>query len=458
MLKNTNSGGSKQENSVNFFIPSLFKLSDFNKKGVEVGFTAEKTSNDGGLLLLNEVEKHIGIIDKLAGCIRDPRHQGYVDHSISSMVSQRIMQIAAGYEDTNDCKTMREDGILKVCSGNEQSLASQPTMCRLENLPGRTELYRMGKAFVDNFIASYANPPKVIILDCDDTDALVYGQQELALFNTYYGDHCFMPLHIYEGLSGKLILTILKPGRRSKSLNTFSLTKKLINYLHQRWPDTLIILRGDSHFCAKEFMDWSEQVQNVGFITGITGNAVLNRLAEITIKSAEREYKQYGNPVKRYHSFEYEAASWGYSQRVVVKVEVSSMGTNVRFIVSNIRSIRSKALYEQGYCARGAAELRIKDHKTYLRSDRMSCNSFLANQFRLFLHSAAYVLIHTLQNEVLKGTELCKATMKTIQLKLIKVAARVKFLKTKVQIELPVEFNSKRVFENCLEIFQMLRI
>jgi hypothetical protein len=458
MLKNTNSSGSKLEKSVNFFVPSLFKLSDFNKKCVEVGFTSEKISVDGGLLLLNEVEKQIGIIDKLAGCIRDRRHQGYVDHSISSMVSQRVMQIAAGYEDTNDCNAMREDGILKVCSGNERSLASQPTMCRLENLPGRTEMYRMGKAFVDNFIASYAKPPKVIILDCDDTDALVYGQQELALFNTYYGDHCFMPLHIYEGLSGKLILTILKPGRRSKSLNTFSLTEKLINYLHQCWPDTLIILRGDSHFCSKEFMDWSEQVKNVGFITGITGNSVLNRLAEMTIKSAEREYNQYGNPVKRYHSFEYKAEYWGYSQRVVVKVEVSSMGTNIRFIVSNLRNVRTKALYEQGYCARGAAELRIKDHKTYLRSDRMSCNSFLANQFRLFLHSAAYVLIHTLQNEVLKGTELCKATMKTIQLKLIKVAARVKFLKTKVQIELPVEFNSKRVFENCLEIFQMLRL
>ena len=458
MNKNTIYPAIDQDNLPESHSPTLFNLSDFGKKQVEVKFTAEQISHDGGLLLLNEVEKQIGLIEGLAGCINDPRHQGYVHHSIGSMLRQRIMQIAAGYEDANDCNDLRDDGILKICAGQQQSLATQPTMCRLENLPGKKELYNMAKIFVDNFIASYHKAPGVIILDCDDTSALTYGQQELTLFNTYYGDHCYMPLHIYEGLSGKLITTILKPGRRSKSVNVFSLLKKLICYLHEHWPNTLIILRGDGHFCSKEFMDYSEGIKNIGFITGLTGNPVLNKLAKVTIKSAEREYETYGKPVKRYHSFDYKAGSWNHSQRVVVKVEVSSMGTNVRFIVSSLRNIRSKALYEQGYCARGAAELRIKDHKPYLLSGRMSCNSFLANQFRLFLHSAAYVLIHTLQSEALKGTEFCKATIKTIQLKLIKVAARVKILKTKVKIELPVEFCSKRVFEKCFGMFQALRI
>ncbi len=458
MNKNTVFTGNVQTISLESHNPTLFTLSDFNKKQVEVNFTMEETSNDGGLLLLNEVDRQIGLIDKLAGCINDPRHQSYVDHSISSMLRQRIMQIAAGYEDSNDCNSLKDDGILKICVGNEEPLATQPTMCRLENLPKAKELYKMAKVFVDNFISSYDKSPGLIILDCDDTDALAYGQQKLAMFNTYYGDHCFMPLHIYEGMSGKLVTTILKPGRRSKSVNVFSLMKKLINYLHQAWPDTLIILRGDGHFCSKEFMDWSQDDDTTGFITGMTGNKILNELARITIESAQREYKQYGNPVKRYHSFEYKAGSWEYSQRVVVKVEVSSMGTNVRYITSSLRNVRAKALYEQGYCARGAAELRIKDHKTYLLSDRMSCNSFLANQFRLFLHSAAYVLIHTLQKEVLKGTEFCKATMKTIQLKLIKVAAKVKILKTKIKIELPVQFYSKWVFEKCFAMFEILRI
>jgi len=444
--------------SVESYSPTLFNLSEFNKKPVELAFTMEKTSCDGGLLLLNEVDKQIGLIDKLAQCINDPRHQSYVEHSIDSMLKQRIMQIAAGYEDTNDCNSLKNDGILKICTQNEQSLATQPTMCRLENLPKAKELYKMAKVFIDNFIASYVKAPGFIILDCDDTSALAYGQQELALFNNYYGDYCFMPLHIYEGMSGKLVTTILKPGRRSKSVDVFSLMKKLINYLHEAWPDTLIILRGDGHFCSREFMDWSHYDDTTGFITGITGNKVLNELARVTIESAQREFKQYGNPVKRYHSFEYKAGTWEYSQRVVVKVEVSSMGTNIRYIVSSLRRVRAKALYEQGYCARGAAELRIKEHKTYLLSDRMSCNSFLANQFRLFLHSAAYVLIHTLQTEVLKGTEYCKATMKTIQLKLIKVAAKVKILKTKVKIELPTQFYSKWIFEKCFGMFEILRI
>lgn len=441
-----------------FCMPTLFNLSNFNHKKVDVRFNMEQVSNDGGLLLLNEVENQVGIISRMVSCINDTRHQGYVKHSVSHLLRQRTMQIAAGYEDANDCNSMRNDGILKVCAGQEQSMATQPTMSRFENQVGRKELYNMGKAFVDGFISSYASEPDAIILDCDDTAALLYGQQELGLFNTYYGDTCYMPLHIYEGFTGKLIMTLLKPGRRSKSTNIFAILRRLIIYLRKHWPNTMIILRGDSHFCSQKFMDWSEEQKNVEFITGLTGNSVLNKLAKVTIESAKREYKATGKPVKRYHSFEYKAGSWEKSQRVVVKVEENSMGTNIRYIASSIRCIRTKQLYENAYCARGAAELRIKDHKSYLLSDRMSCSSFLANQFRLFMHSAAYVLIHTLQNEVLRTTEYCKSTMKTIQLKLIKVAARVKILKTKVQIELPVEFYSKWAFEKSLWIFQELRI
>jgi hypothetical protein len=267
-----------------------------------------------------------------------------------------------------------------------------------------------------------------------------------------------MPLHIYEGFSGKLITTILKLGRRSKSLDVFSILKRIITYLRDHWPNTMIIMRGDSHFCSKEFMDWTHDIKRLEFITGLSGNSVLNRYAEITIESAKREYKMYGKPVKRYHSFQYKAGTWTYPECVVVKVEVSSKGTNIRYIVSSLSNVRAKALYEQGYCARGAAELRIKDHKTYLLSDRMSCNSFKANQFRLFLHSAAYVLIHSLQQQVLNGTEFCKATMKTIQLKIIKVATRVKVMKTKIRIEMPAEFYSKWAFEKCFRVFEVLRI
>jgi len=436
---------------------TLFKLSDFENKKVQVRFDLEDTSSDGGLLLLKEVDNEIGLIDRLSGCLQDNRHQGYVKHSYGSMLRQRIMQIAAGYEDANDCNSLKDDGIMKVCANHHQPLSAQPTMSRFENQADNKQLYKMAMAFVDNFIASYANEPKVIIIDSDDTNSFTYGQQELSLYNNYYGDYCFMPLHVYEGITGKLITTILKPGRRSKSVNVFSVLKRILEYLHQHWPNTLIVFRGDSHFCSKEVMDYTHNLPWVEFITGLTGNPVLNKLAKLTIESAKRSYESDGKAVKRYHSFLYKAGSWTYAQRAVVKVEVTSMGTNVRFIVSSL-NIRAKALYEQGYCARGAAELRIKDHKTYLLSDRMSCNSFKANQFRLFLHSAAYVLIHTLQSEVLQGTEFCRSTIKTIQLKLIKVAARVKILKTKVIIDLPSAFYSKWVFEKVFGIFEVLRI
>jgi len=438
--------------------PHLFTLSDIKRKKVEVKFTMEKTSNDGGLLLLREVESQIGLISSLANCIKDERHQSYVEHSIKSMLSQRVMQIAAGYEDANDCNVLNEDEILKLCANQEKALATQPTISRFENKVNTKELYNMAKVFVDQFMASYESEPGIIILDPDDTNSFTYGQQELTLFNNYYGDYCYMPLHIYEGFTGKLITTILKPGRRSKTVNVFAILKRIIIYLRERWPNTMIIVRGDSHFCSKELMDWAHELKRVEFITGLTGNSVLNKHAKVTIESAKREYNKYNKPVKRYHSFEYKANSWSHFERVVVKVEANNKGINVRFIVSSLKNVRSKALYEQGYCARGAAELRIKDHKTYLLSDRMSCNSFLANQFRLFLHSAAYVLIHSLQNEALKGTEFCKATMKTIQLKIIKVATRVKVMKTKIRVELPAEFYSKWAFEKCFRIFEVIRI
>ena len=431
-------------------------------KNVELSFSGDQISSDGGLLLLREVENQLGIIDRISSCITDDRDQRYTEHTIKEMLTQRVFQIAAGYEDCNDCDDLRDDMIFKTCAGrlpqSGHELASQPTMSRLENSIDKKDLCRIGKQLVDPFIDSYALEPEVIIIDCDDTNNNTYGQQELSLFNNYYHDYCYMPLHIYEGLSGKLITTILKPGRRNKQSDVASLLKKLVDYIREHWPNTMIIVRGDSHFASKDFMQWCDGRYKTGFITGLSGNKKLHELSAITINSAEREFKQYGKPVKRYHSFMYQAGSWGKAQKVVVKVEVSFMGTNIRYIVTNLIQFRTKDLYEKGYCARGAMELRIKEHKLYLKSDRSSCSSFAANQFRLFLHSIAYVLLHTLQKEVLKGTEFVNASFKTIQNKIIKTAAWVKELKTKIKIELPRCCPTKAIQSNCFEMFSIMRI
>jgi len=261
-----------------------------------------------------------------------------------------------------------------------------------------------------------------------------------------------MPLHIYEGLSGKLITTILKPGRRSKNIDVYAILKRLAHYLRKHWKNTIIILRGDSHFCSRQFMDWSAGMPDIHFVTGLSGNRKLNELAAITIESAERNYQVNGIKQKRYGSFMYQAQSWENPQRVIVKVEVSSKGTNVRYVVTDMVEYRASHVYETGYCGRGNMELRIKEHKLYLKSDRSSCNSFQANQFRLFLHSAAYVLIHTLQKEILKGTQYANATMKTIRLKILKTAAWVREMKTKIKIVLPRAFANIMVQRKAFDI------
>ncbi|HEY5393318.1 MAG TPA: IS1380 family transposase [Hanamia sp.] len=440
--------------------PVLFNISPVKNKEVALSFTGSDISSDGGLLLLKECEGQVGIIKSLTNCLADQRHPSYIHHSLEQMITQRVFQIAAGYEDADDCDSLRTDDIFKLCSGklpSDGALASQPTMSRFEHTPSRSELYRMCESIMDGFISSYACEPGVIVLDCDDTNSNTYGNQQLTLYNDYYGEHCYMPLHIYEGLSGKLITTILKPGRRSKNINVFAILSRIVKKIRSRWKQTMIIIRGDGHFCNRQLMDWIAGIGNVHFLTGLTGNSVLNKLAAVTIKSAEDKYKRTGKPVKFYHSFEYKAGEWKNAQRVIVKVEMNDKGKNVRYVVTDMRDARTKSLYEQVYCARGGMELRIKEHKTYLQSDRMSCTKFGANQFRLFLHSAAYILLHNLQTEVLRTTQYAKSTFKTIREKIIKVAAYVKEMKTKIKIELPQSYPEIALFNHSLLLFEALR-
>jgi len=440
---------------------TILNLFQVQQKPLELTYTGEKISADGGLLVLKDVENQIGIISKINDCIKDHRDQRYIDHSQNEMLCQRIFQIAAGYEDANDCDTLRNDAILKLCADklpeNGGDLGSQPTMSRFENSISRSELYKIAKAFIIAFINSYDKEPPVIILDADDTNHNAYGSQMQIEFNNYYGEYVFMPLHIYEGLSGKLITTILKPGRRSKSVNVFAILKRIIVMLREYWPNTKIILRGDSHFHCPELTSYSKVKKNLSFITGLTGNSKLHELSRVTLESAKSEYAQTGKPIKRYHTFMYKAGSWEEEERVIVKAEVNDKGTNIRYIATNNMDYRSKKLYEIGYCQRGAMELRIKEHKTYLKSDRTSCHKFQANQFRLFMHSAAYVLMHTLQKEILKGTEFVNSTMQTLQLKVLKTAAKVQELKTKIKIEFPRTCIARQVQTLAFRIFATMR-
>ena len=438
------------------------QLSSVKNKPIIADFDGGNISSDAGLIILKEVEKNIGIIKAIESVLEDKRDSRYVEHQYWEMISQRVFQIASGYEDANDCNYLKDDPILKLCTDklplSDEPLASQPTMSRFENTPSRVELYKIAQAMVHNFLDSYTEEPKLLVLDFDDTDNVTYGNQQLALFNGYYGETCYMPLHIYEGISGKLILTILKPSRL-KGKEILSILKILIALIRSRFKRTTIIFRGDSHFSSPEVMEWIDAQKNTLFVTGLTTNSVLEKQIKLVVDDLKKQFESQGQKVRQYYSFYYQAGSWSKPMRVIAKIEMNdnSDKPNVRFIVTNAINARAKKLYEQVYSARGNAELFIKDHKLYLKSDRTSCSRFEANQFRLFLHSAAYVLIHSLQNSVLRGTEFVNVTMQTIQLKLFKIGARVKELKTRVKIEFSSSFTHQTIFRNACSVFECLR-
>jgi hypothetical protein len=246
----------------------------------------------------------------------------------------------------------------------------------------------MARVLVDQFLTSYARPPQLIVLDFDDTEDPVHGEQEQARYDGYYGGYCFLPLHLYEGLSGRLMTTIFK-ATRFTGTQMLSVLTRLVKRLRHAWPDTLLIFRGDSHFAYPEVMQWIEAQAQLSYVTGLTSNAVLQTLARDVVEQAKRAYERDGGKITRFHSTRYQAGTWSRSRRVVIKVEVSDQGVNTRFVVTDMEEARTKALYQYIDCARGQAENAIKDHKRYLKSDRTSCQRFEANQLRVFLHSAA---------------------------------------------------------------------
>src|SRR5262244_2067480 len=436
-------------------------LAPVGAKAVDLDFDGGQLSSDAGVILLKDIDDHLGLTHDLAAVLSDPRDAPRVKFPLHDLLKQRVYQIVAGYEDANDSNTLRDDPIFKLMLDRLPEtgapLASQPTMSRCENRVSRTELYRMAVVLLNQFIASYDSPPKVIVLDVDDTEDRVHGQQEQARYDGYYGGYCFMPLHLYEGLSGRLMTTILK-AKRFTGKQMLAVLKRLVKRLRQAWPHTLLIFRGDSHFSYPEVMQWIEDQPALSYVTGLTSNAILQELAREVVEQAKCAYKRSGHKVTRFHSTRYQAGTWVRSRRVVIKVEVSDQGVNTRFVVTDLEQAHTKVLYQHIYCARGQAENEIKDHKLYLKSDRTACHRFEANQFRLLLHAAAYVLLETLRREVLRTTPWASATMETIQLRLLKLGARVHEVKDRITIALPSSCPVAPVLRRSLTLLACVRL
>ena len=374
---------------------------------IEADFDGGTTTSDGGALLLRQAESKIGIVDRIVGALCDRRHQSYIDHTYIDLIKQRVFQIACGYEDANDSNDLRSDpGLKAACERlplTGDDLASQPTMSRLETSVSRTDLYRIALALLEPFIESYDQPPRKIILDIDDTDDATHGAQQLSLFHAYHDESCYMPVHLYEGGTGKLITAILRPGRRIRGREAAAILKRVLDHILMAWPQVQITLRGDSHFSAPEVHDLCD-AYDVDFILGQANNKKLKALGAPLMEQAAALAQQTEEPVRLFTSFDYRAGSWSRPRIIIYKAEITQGKTNPRFVVTNIRNRTPKFLYEKVYCARGRMEGFIKNHKTFLHSDRTSCHRFPANQFRLFLHSAAYVLLHAIKHIGMQGT------------------------------------------------------
>jgi Transposase DDE domain group 1 len=251
-------------------------------KPVHVAFDGGRMTSDAGILLLAAVEQRLGIAERLADCIEDPRAPERVRHGLAEMIRYRALLIAAGYPDGNDCDALKSDPALKMAVGrlpeSGTDLCSQPTISRLENLPGPTALKRMMAAMVDLFCDSFKEVPRRIVLDIDDTEDRVHGGQQLALFNAYYDSRCFQPIHIYEATTAKPVAIILRPGKTPDGTEVTLVLRHVIGHIRARWPAIDIVVRGDSHYARPEAMAWCER-KRIGYIFGLAGNSVLLRRA-----------------------------------------------------------------------------------------------------------------------------------------------------------------------------------
>lgn len=321
-------------------------------------------------------------------------------------------------------------------------MASAPILCRLENRIDRKSLIEIAEVFVEQFIASHKQPPKQLILDFDPIDDAVHGNQERSFFHGYYDHYCFLPLYVYCG--EQLLVAYLRPSKVDAAKHSRAILKLLVRRFREVWPDVKIIFRGDSSFCRWKLLRWCDR-HNVYYIVGLAKNPVLEQLGESWINQAQEKFQQTKQKQCIFGEFEYAAVTWDKEHRVIIEAEHLQQGSNTRFIVTNLCG-DPQHLYDDIYYPRGDMENRIKEQQLHLFADRTSCHDFLANQFRVFLSAAAYILVEHLRREHLADTELANAQVNTIRLKLFKIGARVIWSVRRIVFHLASDYPLKELF------------
>ena len=401
------------------------------RKKVTAAFDGGRITSDGGVLLLAQAEREMGLCARLAACIADTRDQSRVIHQLDDILRARVLAICCGYEDANDLDALRDDPGFRLAlgklPGSGTGLASQPTMSRWENAPTTRELVRMMAAMVGIYCASYPAPPKAVTLDIDDTCDVVHGYQQLSFWNGHHSERCFLPIHVYDTATGRPVAMLLRTGKTPTGAEAAGHIRRLVRHIRRHWPATHITIRGDGHYGRPEVMAFCE-AHGIDYVFGLPTNAVLRAdptIVKIADACAVKRAEEDRVVLRHYAETRYGAKSWKCQRRVVARIEASTLGMDIRYVVTSLTGGSAEHIYDTLYCARGQAENLIKMHKSQLASDRTSCRSANANQMRLILHTAAYWLMWRLRQAIPKATTLATAEFATLRLRLLKVAARV---------------------------------
>jgi hypothetical protein len=408
---------------------AVFPFPAVGRKKITAAFDGGRLSSDGGVMLLAQAERQLGIAERLARLIPDRREPERIKHAIPDMIRARIFAIACGYEDCNDFGPLRSDPAFKLACGRlpetGEDLASQPTLSRLENAPSLRDAIRLSYALVDQWMASYASVPDSVVLDIDDTCDVVHGHQQLSLFHAHYDERCFLPIHVYDSATGRPVAVVLRPGKTPSGVEVRAHLRRLVRRIRTRWPLTRLTIRGDSHYARPEAMEFCEQ-NGLSYLFGLAGTRPLTAKVQ-DVADAVRTHRAVEDHevVRGFAETKHRAKSWSCERRVIARIEATRLGLDIRFVVTNLIGTSPRILYESLYCARGQAENWIKFHKAQLASDRTSCRRAVANQVRLVLHTAAYWLMLSLREAIPAARDLARAEFATLRLRLLKIAVRV---------------------------------
>ena len=420
-------------------------------RSVVAEFDGGALTSDAGGLLLGAADQRLGLVRRIARCFRDARDPRLVEHSVATLIGQRVFGIALGYEDLNDHDELRHDPLMAVLAGKLEArredcapVAGKSTLNRLELSRETPTKYRkiahepaaIEALFVDLLLEAHDRPPQQIILDLDATDDPLHGHQEGRFFHGYYDCYCYLPLYVFCGRH--LLAAKLRPSNIDASAGSVEEVARIVAQIRRRWPRTRILLRAYSGFAREALMAWCEMNQ-VDFVFGLARNARLVEEISVELLQAEAEASATGKPARRFKDFRYATLdSWSRRRRVVAKAEWTNGEANPRFIVTSLSKAETSArfLYEKVYCARGEMENRIKECQGDLFADRTSTATLCANQLRLWLASFAYALLCALRRIGLAHTQFAEATCGTIRLKLLKLAGLVRVSARRVKFAL----------------------